>query len=75
MPDYDMHTGVPHEPRTCDFQGFDNVDDTNITASEKPTVPYEKPAPLVNAVTQTSNTQRVDVGPSAHDITMRTRNG
>lgn len=75
MPDYSMNTGMPHEPRTCDVRGFDNVDSAGISDISKPTVPYFKPAPLADAVTNTSNTQRVDVGPTAGDITRRTRNG
>ena len=75
MPDLSMNTGLAHEPRTVTLRGFDNVDDANITASNKPTVPYDQPAHLENAVTDTSNTQLVDVGPTAHDITMRSRNG
>ena len=74
MPDYDMNTGVPHEPRTVIELGFENVRG-NVSSTNKATVPYDKPAPLNDAVTRTSNTQRVDVGPSAGDITRRSRNG
>lgn len=75
MGDYSMNTGVPCEPRTVDVRGFDNVDSEKISSITKPTVPYFKPAPLMDAVTPTSNTQRVEVGPTAGDITRRHRNG
>lgn len=74
MPDLSMNTGVKHEPRTVALLGFDNVHG-NVASTEKATVPYEVPAPLVVAVTATSNTQQIDFGPAAGEITRRTRNG
>ena len=73
MPDYSMNTGVPHEPRTVETPGFDNVNGSISTTM--PTVPYQKSAPLVDDVIRTSNSQAQDVGQAAGEITRRTRNG
>lgn len=71
MPSYDMNTGMAHESNEVDLVGFPE----ETTTTTMPTVPYKKSAPLADAIDKTNGTHRLDVGPSAHDITMRSRNG
>lgn len=65
--------GVEQE-RSVQELNYGNVHQDANTTTE-PTVPYKQSAPLEDAVTRTSDTRIIDVGPSATDITMRTRNG
>jgi hypothetical protein len=72
MDNLSMNNGGTEQDRSCDIQGFDNVR-SNVGQTSKPMTPYEKPAPLVDAVTRTSNTERSPFGPSAGEITERKR--
>ena len=78
MADYSMNTGVPHDPRTLEDMGFQGMTkyETNPPTSKEPGVPYDKPpTPLVNEVNTSADSQKIDLGQTAHDITERTRNG
>jgi hypothetical protein len=84
MTDYDMNTGIPHEPRTLIDQGFHSLGNAaDITTSEvmrksvgyAPSEDHNPPAPLANEVDHTNDSHEIPLGPSASDITMRTRNG
>lgn len=44
---------------------------TNPDVEREPTVPYNSSSPLVNMVNESSDSQRIDVGPSANDIVRR----
>lgn len=71
------------QDRTCDDMGFDNVAQYSTGIGPSQTAykslgsgggaTGESPSPLQNAVIETSNTQAVPLGPSAHDIVERTR--
>lgn len=52
------------------FNGNFHVN-TNPPTEFMPTVPYSGSSPLVNMVNESSDSQKIDVGPSAHDITVR----
>ena len=66
MPNYSLNNSVPEPDRSLDDPGFNNVyPETN---SRMPTVPYHKSAPLADAAVPTSNTQKIQIGPSAHDL-------
>lgn len=76
MVDYSMNVGSQgiEMDRSCDEMGFDNVEPhVRLATTEKPTVPYDEPTPMQDATIRTSNTQEIEVGPSASDITARTR--
>ena len=75
MPNYPMNVGEQGQEsdRTMVELGFNNIGPYVGHNSEKSTVPYEKPAPLTDAVIMSSDTQKIELGPSAGDITMRTR--
>jgi hypothetical protein len=72
MPNYPMHTGGIEQDRSCDVLGFDNVSE-DISNMDRPTIPKAQPMNLQDAVTRTSDTQKVRVGITSHDITMRSR--
>jgi hypothetical protein len=71
------------QDRTYQEVGF-SIDDRDVGPAQtafhslgpdRGTLPGELPSPLLNAVTHTSDTQKPDLGPTAHDITRSTRNG
>jgi len=66
--------GVEQE-RTVQELMYNNVSQHVQISTEEPTVPYHKPTPIMDDVDRTSDTHNMDIGPSAHDITARTRNG
>jgi hypothetical protein len=76
-----MNNAVPEQDRTLQDFGFGGLKSSGVT-TEPPTA-YEVEAlgsppgqlthPLVNQVKVSSDSDKIDVGPSAHDITMRTR--
>jgi hypothetical protein len=72
---YSMNIGSQgiEQDRSCDMIGFDNVNEDVSKIGRD--VPQDMPAPLEDATIRTSNSQEISMGPSAGDITMRTRNG
>jgi len=72
---YSMNIGSQgiEQDRSCDVIGFNNVNE-DVSKTGRAT-PQDMPAPLADAVVRTSNSQEIPLGPSAGDITMRTRNG
>lgn len=57
--------------RSVNVVGFDSLFHVNTSpATTKPTVPYDQSAPLTNEVNGSSNSQTIDIGPSAHDKTV-----
>lgn len=76
MASYSMNTGLPEPERNVVELNFENVAQYSRKASTtKPTVPYDKPAPVAGRSIETSNTIAIDLGPSAGDITRRGLNG
>lgn len=65
------------EDRTINNVEFDSMFHiTTAPATEKEaTVPYNSPSHLDNHVNPSSDSQKIEVGPSAHDIVDRTRMG
>lgn len=61
------------QDRAVQELNYNNVD--RFFATTKPMTPYDQPAALQDDVNRSSDTKNIDVGPSAMDITARTRNG
>ncbi len=67
-----MNNTAPEADRTINDVGFNGMSHHSVVATtEKATVPYSMPAPLMNMVNESADSQKIDVGPSAHDIVER----
>lgn len=70
-PSMNIGPGGIEQDRTINNVGFNGNFHVNTNPpTTKPMTPYDLPAPLVNMVNESSNSQQIDVGPSAHDKTM-----
>lgn len=70
-----MNNTVPESDRTINDVGFYGMFHINTTPPNAliPGAPYNTPSPLTNEVNESANSKLIDVGPTAHDITERTR--
>jgi len=68
MASFSMNMGVPAPPRDADLLGYDNVTQYSNNVSDAVPVKHDFPTPLVGASVETSNTVRVQIGSSAHDL-------
>lgn len=61
------------EPMPCEHPMYGNVSEYTSKKNENFTGVKNTAKPLIEASVETSNTQSIPVGESAHDITVRTR--
>lgn len=67
-PKMNIGSGGIEQDRSIDNVGFNGNFHVNTNpATTKPMTPYDQPAPLTNAVNTSNDSDRIPVGPSAHD--------